>query len=169
MYQCCVCALCAARYFPSSSVWLLCVPVCSLRAVSSVWLLFVSYAPGIWCVLCVFAVRCVLCVGPAVHRSVTPTRTYLLFFHHFTQKFIPRMRIRYISVSCSPPFLYPALIIRYLSHFLFTTFMKALVHADTIHFRLGVRPFCCSSRILEVVYFLLQARHVCRHAETACQ
>ena len=84
-----------------------CVPaVCSVFppcAVYFVCLLCVPYAPGIWCVLRVFAVRFMLSVGPAVHHSVTQTRT--LLFLHFTQKLLPRMRIRYIAVLFSSLFL----------------------------------------------------------------
>ena len=88
----------------------------------------------VFCVLDVCAVRsghcvravcvcCALCVGPAVHHSATPSRTYLLFLQ-FTQKLPPRMRIRYISVSFFVPFFVPRdLIIQYPSHFhfIFTT------------------------------------------------
>ena len=84
MYQRWVCALCAACIFSVFCVAAMC-SVLSPCAVYPVYLLCVPYAPGIWYVLCVFAVRCVLCVGPAVHHSVTQTPTYLLFLLFHTE------------------------------------------------------------------------------------
>ena len=102
-----------------------CVPtaVFSPCAVCSVCLLCVPHALGIWCGLCVFAVRCVLCLGPALHHSVTLSRTCSAFNSH-TQKLSPRMRIYDIIPSPFRPFsCTPVLIIQYPSHLPFATFM----------------------------------------------
>ena len=58
------------------------VSVCPLYAVCSVCLLCVPYDLGIWFVLCVFSVRCVLFVASALHHSVTQSRTCSAFISH---------------------------------------------------------------------------------------
>lgn len=85
---------------------------------------FALCAPGVWCVLRVLAVRCVLCVSQVLcHHSITQSRTWSAFIslrtpHHGCVHDTIPSPCR--SFSCTP-----GMSIQYPSRFHFTTFVKS--------------------------------------------
>lgn len=111
-------------------------PVCCVFCV--ICCVYRTLSLGIWCLLCVFQERCVLCVGSWVCcvSSQCHAVPHLLFYLPFTQNSPPpRIRVRYKLVSFSSLVLYPRLILQCPSHFHFATNMGTSVSAYTI-------PFC---------------------------